>query len=394
MQSKIKFNRNELAGAFGDIGTDLPLIAGMILINNLSPSSTLIMFGLMQIMSGCIYGIPIAVQPLKAMAAIMLAQKLDINLLYGAGLSVGIIMLFLSITGLLDKLARIITRPIVRGIQLGLGLTLVSLSMTKYLVSEGIPGYILAGISFFIVILLLDNKKYPPALIVILIGLIYAIIFHFHTKYFNPGFGIQLPNINQPTLHSILIGFILLGLPQIPLSIGNSILATKQIIIDYFPEKNISAKKIGITYSLMNLINPFLSGIPTCHGAGGITGHYAFGARTGGSLMIYGSFYLITGIFFSKGFNNLVQIFPLPTLGIILFFEGIFLIALLKDIMNSRRNILIALIVGSACFSLPYGYLILKKAFHYKAFVVINITRKLSQNDIIGEPRWKWRFAH
>ena len=358
MQSKIKFNRNELAGAFGDIGTDLPLITGMILINNLSPSSTLIMFGLMQIASGCIYGIPIAVQPLKAMATLMLAQKYDKSLLYGAGLSVGIIMLFLSITGLLDKLAHIISKSIVRGIQLGLGLTLVSLSMTKYIHSEGVPGYVLAGISFLIVFFLLDNKKYPPALIVILIGLIYAVIFHFNVKHLDPGFGVQLPTINQPSLHSILIGFLLLGLPQIPLSLGNSILATKQTIIDYFPEKNISAKKIGLTYSLMNLINPFLSGIPTCHGAGGVTGHYTFGARTGGSLIIYGSLYLITGLFFGKGFNNLVHIFPLPVLGVILFFEGIFLMALIKDIMDSKRNILIALIVGSACFSLPYGYLI------------------------------------
>jgi hypothetical protein len=63
-------------------------------------------------------------------------------------------------------------------------------------------------------------------------------------------------------------------------------------------------RKIGFTYATMNLVNPFLSGIPTCHGSGGMAGHYAFGARTGGSVVIYGMFYLLFGLFFSRGFSQ------------------------------------------------------------------------------------------
>src|SRR5205823_12080891 len=112
-------------------------------------------------------------------------------------------------------------------------------------------------------------------------------------------------------------------LPQIPLSLGNSILATRQIGEDLFPQTRLTVRKIGLTYSLMNLVNPFFSGIPTCHGSGGMVGHYTFGARTGGSVVIYGSIYLVLGVFFSHAFSTAVYLFPLPVLGVILLFEEI-----------------------------------------------------------------------
>jgi len=157
MKGNIRFDRNELAGAFGDIGTDLPLIIGMILINDLNPASTLIMFGFMQIASAFFYGIPMAVQPLKVMAIIMLTQKLDKSLLYGAGLSVGIVMFILAASGLLNKMTQFIAKPVVRGIQCGLGITLASLAMTKYIHADGVPGYVLSALSFILIIFLLNN---------------------------------------------------------------------------------------------------------------------------------------------------------------------------------------------------------------------------------------------
>ena len=71
-----------------------------------------------------------------------------------------------------------------------------------------------------------------------------------------------------------------------------------------------------------------MGGVPTCHGSGGIVGHYTFGARTGGSVFIYGLIYLIMGLFFSKNFEIVVNFFPLPMLGVILFFEGYSLLLL------------------------------------------------------------------
>ena len=120
--SSIRFDRNELAGAFGDLGTDLPLIVGISLAAHLDATSVLIMFGVMQILTGLRYRIPMPVQPLKAMAAIVIAQKVSGSVLFGAGLAIGVTMFILSVTGLIDWLARVVPKNVIRGIQFGLGL--------------------------------------------------------------------------------------------------------------------------------------------------------------------------------------------------------------------------------------------------------------------------------
>src|SRR2546427_8884003 len=129
-RGSIRFDRNELAGAFGDIGTDLPLIVGMVMAARLDSASVLTMFGAMQILTALRYRMPMPVQPLKAMAAIVIAAngKIGGDVLFGAGLAIGVIMLFLTLTGLIDWLAHVVPKVVVRGIQFGLGLQLASVA--------------------------------------------------------------------------------------------------------------------------------------------------------------------------------------------------------------------------------------------------------------------------
>jgi hypothetical protein len=184
------------------------------------------------------------------------------------------------------------------------------------------------------------------------------LIFHFDNFTGIQVVQISLPKLNTPSWTDILSGFLILALPQIPLSIGNSIIATNQIAKDLFPEKKITIRKISFTYSVINLINPFFGGVPTCHGSGGMAGHYAFGGRTGGSVMIYGLLFLTVGLFFSDSFHSLVTLFPLPVLGVILLFEGLALMVFIKDIIDSKKSFFIALLVALIAAGLPYGYLI------------------------------------
>ncbi len=355
----IKFNRHELAGSFGDIGTDFPLIIAMILAAGLHTPSVLIVFGIMQIFTGLVYKMPMPVQPLKAMAALVIAQQISSEILLGAGLAIGIIMLVLSVTGLLTKISQIVPKAVIRGIQLGLGLKLITLSFQKYIPDQGMQGYILAFIVFVVIILFLDNKKYPASLIAIAIGVAFGFIFHIDANVFHHSFGFNLPRFFSPSVEDVTHGFLLLALPQIPLSIGNSIIATKQVSSDLFPErKPLTIKKIGLTYSFMNLVIPFLSGIPGCHGSGGMVGHFTFGGRTGGSVIIYGSFFIFLGLFFANGFSNIIQIFPLPVLGVILMFEGLSLMVLSKDLMHDQRSFVIAILVGVMAAGLPYGFVV------------------------------------
>ena len=357
-KNQICFNRNELSGSFGDIGTDLPLIIGMIVACKLDPASSFIMFGVMQVLTGMLYGIPMPVQPLKAMAVLMIAQKLSGNLLYGAGLVIGLLMLFLTVTNILQWVVKVIPKSVVRGIQFGLGLSLASLALKDYLPSLGINGYIIATIGFIIVILLIGNKKYPPALFVILLGIVYASFFSVNfTKLFS-NMSIALPTMHLPKTNDMLNGFLLLAIPQIALSISNSVIATKRTVSDLFPEKNFTVNKIGWTYSVMNIINPFFSGIPTCHGAGGLAGHYSFGGRTGGSVILYGSLFLIIGLFFSASFGEFVNFFPKPILGIILLFEALSLMSFIKDITPSKKCLFVSFVVALIALLIPYGYAI------------------------------------
>lgn len=373
----IRFDRNELAGAFGDLGTDLPLVVGVALAANLDGTSVLIMFGLMQILTGLRYRLPMPVQPLKAVAAIVIAQRVSAGVLYGGGLAIGVLMLFLAVSGLIDWLARIVPKSVIRGIQFGLGLQLTILALKEYVLSDGLPGYLLAGAAFAIALFLLGNRKYPAAILIVTIGMVYALALKVPASAIIQGIGFGLPKAHIPQPQDILTGLLLLALPQIPLSLGNSILATRQIAEDLY-QRRLTVRQISFTYALMNLINPFFGGIPTCHGSGGMAGHYAFGARTGGSVIIEGMLYLILGLFFGRAFDTVAGVFPLPMLGVILFFEGLSLMRLVRDVTTSPTDWTIVLLVGLLAVGLPYGYLI--------GMITGLITAHLSQRGIIKLP--------
>jgi hypothetical protein len=355
---RVRFDRNELSGAFGDIGTDFPLIVGMIVAAKLDPASTLAMFGLMQILTGLFYGMPMPAQPLKAMAVLVIAQKVSGNVLYGGGLAIGIAMLILAATGLIDALARAVPKVVIRGIQFGLGLQLSTLALKDYVPAEGVGGYVLALVAFLIIIFLLGNRRFPPAPFIILLGIAVALAVRVNPAALAQGIGFHAPVFHVPAAQDIWTGFLLLALPQVPLSLGNSILATKQITTDLFPEKRVTVRKISFTYALMNLINPFFSGVPTCHGSGGMAGHYTFGGRTGGSVVLYGLLYLVVGVFFAGSFQQVVYLFPKPILGTILLFEAIALLALARDMAHSAAHLALVFALGLLAVDLPYGYLV------------------------------------
>ena len=371
MKPRLRFDRNELAGAFGDIGTDLPLVIGMILAAGLHSASVLVMFGLMQFFTAFVYRMPMPVQPLKAVAVIVITQHIAPGVLYGGGLAIGIAMLILTLTGGIDWLARVVPRAVVRGLQLGLGLQLATLALGNYVQRDGARGYVLAAIAFTIIIALLGNRRFPPALFAIGLGVIYAIAFKLDSSAIAStigSMGFTLPQFQRFTVSDVIAGFVLLAIPQIPLSLGNSVLATRQIAEDLFPERGITVRKLGLTYAVMNLVNPWLGGVPTCHGSGGLVGHYTFGARTGGSLIIYGSIFLVIGLFFAAGFQQVVEVFPLPVLGVLLLFEALALMRLIRDEAGNSFDFYLVLVVGVIAAGMPYGYaiaLVLGTALYY-----------------------------
>lgn len=358
MRQRIRFDRNEFSGAFGDIGTDLPLIVGMILAVGLDSASVFIMFGLLQIATGLIYRLPMPVQPLKAMAVLVITEKIGGEVLYGAGIAIGMVMLVLTLTGALGALARLVPLCAVRGIQFGLGLSLASLALKDYVRAEGTEGYIIAALAFIIMLALLGNRRVPGGLILIMLGAAFSLLFRVDLAQLAGSASIALPRPHAPQWEHIWTGLLVLALPQLPLSLSNSVIATNQTITDLFPQRRISIRRIGLTYSAMNLIVPWFSGIPVCHGCGGLAGHYAFGGRTGGSVIIYGSIYLVIGLLLSRSLEQVLQVFPRPILGVVLLFEAVTLLLFLRDQAGDRKALMIALLTAMIAFSLPQGYVI------------------------------------
>lgn len=355
MPKAIRFDRNELAGAFGDLGLAIPLILAMILTNGLDPASVLIMFGLMHIVTGFAFGLPMPVQPLKAMAAIMLTTKLPKEYLFGAGLVVGVFFTLLALTRLANKLDKV-PRTVTRGIQFGLGINLTLIAL-GYMQNGGLLGWILSTVGVVVILILYNARKVPPSLIVIALGVAASVIIGLPQNILN-GVGLDAPKFFLPSMNGLLQGTLLLAIPQIPLSIGNSIIATALLTTDLFPSRQVSARKLSLTYGLMNLVSPFFSGVPVCHGAGGLAGHYRFGGRTGGTVIIIGAIFLIIGLFFSRVVSEVLSVFPLSLLGVLLFFTALELALLIRETANKKEDFFVALAVGAAVIGLPYGYLI------------------------------------
>ncbi len=352
----LRFDRNEFAGSFGDIGTDLPLIVGMIAAVGLDSATVFVLFGLLQIASGIFYRLPMPLQPLKAMAVIVISEKISPGVLYGGGMAIGLIMLVLAMSGALSRLSSWMPLCVVRGIQLGLGISLAALALQKYIFAQGIEAWYLASGGFLLLAMFHGNRRFPAGILLMGAGAIYALCMHGATRVLT-GPALHLPTLAGPTATELLTGLVLLALPQLPLSLANSVIATRQTCEDLFPEAKVTARKIGVTYALGNLVSALFGGVPVCHGCGGLVGHYAFGARTGGSVIIYGSFYLIAGLWFSHAAGALIAVFPLAILGVVLAFEAFGLMRLVHDTRTTHWHLFITVAVGMTCYLAPHGFL-------------------------------------
>jgi len=143
------------------------------------------------------------------------------------------------------------------------------------------------------------------------------------------------------------------------LTLGNAIIGTAEENNELFPERPVKVKTIAVDHGFMNLFSAAIGGIPLCHGAGGMAGHVRFGARTGGALVILGGIVLIIGLFFSDSVSTILKIFPPSILGVILFFAGLELASIARDIGNKRSDVYIMLVTaGVAMWNMGVAYLV------------------------------------
>jgi hypothetical protein len=354
-----EYNRMELAGAFGDLGTFIPFVAAYITLNKMDPLGILVAFGVFKISVGLYFKTPMPVQPMKAIGGMAIAHPESIThgMIWGSGIFTAVFWLVMGLTGAVSWLHRITAKPIIRGIMLGLGLSFVleGIGMMK---GQPVVAVIALAGTFF----LLSHERIPAMLILLAFGMGAALISNpslWH-EIAQISARLRIPEIylGRITWQDLIAGTLILGLPQAPLTLGNAIIGTAEENNELFPDRPAKVKTIAIDHGFMNIFSTAIGGIPLCHGAGGMAGHVRFGARTGGALVILGVIVLVLGLFFSDSVAILFRIFPPAILGVILFFTGLELASISRDIGNKRSDVYIMLVTaGLAMWNMGVAYL-------------------------------------
>ena len=352
------YNKMEWAGAFGDVGTLIPFVVAYITIVKVDPLGLLFMFGISLLVAGFYYRTPIPIQPMKAIGAAAIAGGISPAALYGSGLTTGLFWFLAGATGAIRPIAKLATKPVVRGIMLGLGLSFMVDGINRMRTAP-----VLAGIALVVTYLLLTNPKVPAMFMLLIIGIGSAVIMNpqliSELAKIHIGFRLPIFSLNMITWNDIVMGTLLFTIPQIPLTLGNAVIAITAENNELFPDRKVSEKKIAISQGIMNLVSPFFGGIPMCHGAGGMAGHVRFGAKTGGALVILGTILIVIALFFSESVSIIFKIFPDAILGVILFFAGSELAIVVKDIGDKKSDFYVMLIVAAfAMWNMGVAFLV------------------------------------
>jgi SulP family sulfate permease len=319
----------------------------------MNPTALFLMAGIFYLASAAYFRITMPVQPLKAMSAIAIASGLGLGVINAAGITMGVALILIAVTGLSPRLGELFPLSVVRGMQLGLGALLVK---TSFNLVEGdvAIAWIAGGI---LAVNMLLFKKVPPLIPMLVLGIVLA--FRGGEPHM-PGpmdWHFVLPNAAH-----FWQGFILLVLPQISLTFGNAIVATEATAKLLYPGKaeRLTLTSIPLSMGLANIIAGIAGGAPMCHGCGGLTAHNKFGAHDHRSGYIIGAVLIAIALFCGKSSGAIVSAFPSGILGVLLFYVGIQHALFVKDILDDRKAVLVAFtvgIVGLALGNLTIGFL-------------------------------------
>lgn len=356
----MRFDLRELSGGLGDLGTFIPIVTALSIVSGMDIAMILVVAGLANVATGLLFGLPIPVQPMKSIAAVAIVEKLLPTEIAAAGLLAGAVMFLLGASNLIERIEKLIPQAVVRGIQLGVGikLALKGISFIAVLPVWGINSMAITG--GLLLLLLVEHRvrRFPTALVFLLIG--------FVIMFFARSFPVGIATISVPHLQFILPepsawwhGLIYGAIPQLPLTILNSVVAVCALSGILFPGQRVPVTKMSVSVGLMNLLGCWFGGMPMCHGSGGLAGQYRFGARTGGSVVALGVAKLGLGLFFGATAASLLVAYPRSVLGVMLVLAGIELARPARDQRALRPFVIMALTAaGTMATNVLVGFLL------------------------------------
>lgn len=321
----------DLSGAVADLGILVPLAASLVLVNGLAPGPLLIAAGALAIAAGLYFRVPFPVQPLKALTALAVAQELAPDVIHAAGLEIGVFFILLSVTGSADFLARFFTKTVIRSLQFGVG-TLLVFAAVKLAYAppdalepstfDGRTLVLLAALVCVGVGLASRYEWNAFAALLVVAGTVVG------WSLAAPELGsldLQLPSASLPPLSAFGSAFVLLVIPQIPLTYGNAVVGVSDLARERFGERaeRVTPRAVALSCGLGNAGAAVLGGMPMCHGSSGFSAHVRLGARTQAMNVVLGGFFIALGLGFSDQVVALFGVLPIWVLSGFLAYAGI-----------------------------------------------------------------------
>ena len=337
-EKSFRFDWSECAGAVGDLGVLVPIAVALIVKNGLTPTAVLLPAGLLYVVAGLVYRLPVPVQPLKAFGAIAITHGFGADDIAAGALLMGMIFLVLGGSGLLDWAAKVFPHPIIRGIQLSVGLLFCQLAWRlvsatpKAFADHKHSVWWLAGATLVVIAAALIFRRREITLLLVLVAVV-AMVLTFHGSVtFGPS-AVHTPHLSRAAFAAAAVALVL---PQVPLSFANSCLATADTARTYFGDAahRVRPGRLAITIGVANLFAGGISGMPVCHGAGGMTAHRVFGARSGGAPVMLGSVVIALALALGATMTAALSGFPVPILAGLLTVAGLLHVTLLKDLQS------------------------------------------------------------
>ena len=345
-----EFNLRELAGSMGDFGTLFPLAIGYIAVCGLDPAGLLVMMGLANVATGIVYRIPIPIEPMKVLAVMAIAQKWSPSMVYASAFAMGLVWVIISLTGAMGPITRLTPRPVVRGIQVSLGI-LLGIQALAMIGSQ----WLLGAICVAVVLAFRQSRYFPAAVLLMAMGLVIMLAKGDLSGV--RGLGFHLPGFSGFPPSQIWESLVHAGFAQVPLTVTNAVIATAALISEYWPERPVSENRLAWNMGVMNLIFPFLGGMPLCHGAGGLAAQYYFGARTGGANIIEGILEISMGLFLAGSIATLLALFPEAIIGAMMLMVGVEMVKFARDLTGVRQIIpAIVTVVVSVLTNMALGF--------------------------------------
>ena len=348
--SQLRFNRAEAGGALGDLGTFIPLLVGMVNRCGLQLGPALFCAGLMNVVTGLVFCIPMPVQPMKAIAAVAIAEGMTESQIITAGLITAAVILLLAIVGVIGWLSKAIPKSVIRGLQVALGVGLLAKGLTMIVGTDTLFGWdsiAVGALCVALVLILHRSTRLPGALVVFVLGLV-TLMYSQPTVLEQAQVGMTWHMPNLSIAGDWFTGLWEGAIPQIPLTLLNSVVAVCALSLDLFPDRPAPPWRVGMSVALMNLICCPFGAMPMCHGAGGLAAHYRFGARTGGSVIMLGMAMMALAVFFGGSLFVWLQLYPKSVLGVLLLFSGTELALMGRD-QKLPANFFVMVLTAGVC---------------------------------------------